>query len=228
MEDEKAILGYLTARQRVLEAGYGSDLDWAEGLAHVKPEPVYVLQETSWVILNSGFRYTVARKLWPGLTRAFRGWVPEAVDENCVTEALGILKHKGKIGAMGEMARIVRTEGIERIVAEAVDPPKLRRLPWIGPITCWHLAKVLGVDVVKPDVHLTRAAEAAGYGTPVALCEAIRDRLGDRLTVVDSVLWRYGERQKALGWPGWAELFQGKSTDAARSGDELEAGRTGP
>lgn len=217
---ERAIRGYLDAQQRIVEAGYGPDIDWAERLAYVKPGPVYVLQEASWVILNSGFRYTVAKKLWPGLTRAFREWVPEAVTEASVTEALLVLKHEGKVKAMAGMAHIIRGEGVERILEEAKEPLKLRRLPWIGDITCWHLAKVLGADVVKPDVHLQRAAKAAGYDTPVALCEAIGTSLGERLTVVDSVLWRYGERQKALGWADWDELFRGKSTDAIPRGDE--------
>ena len=207
---EGVILGYLEAHRRVVDAGYGSDIDWAEGLAYVKPEPVYVVQETAWVILNSGFRYTVARKLWPGLSQAFRGWVPADVNETCVVEALKVFKHEGKIRAMAEVARLVREEGVEKILADAKDPPRLRRLPWIGPTTCWHLGKVLGADVVKPDVHLQRAAQAAGYATPLALCEVIRDRLGERLTVIDSVFWRYGERQRALGWPSWEELFGAK------------------
>jgi hypothetical protein len=201
------VAGYLEARRLVLEAGYGSDIDWAEGLALVKPGPGYVLQETAWVILNSGFRFTVARKLWPNITRGFRGWVPEDIDESCIEEALKVLRHKGKIEAMAEMARIVRTEGVSQILADAQDPPKLRRLPWIGSITCWHLAKVLGVDVVKPDIHLTRAAIAAGFPTPQALCEAVREALGDRLTVIDSVFWRYGEQMKLQGWSSWTVLF---------------------
>ena len=42
---------------------------------------------------------------------------------------------------------------------------------------------------------------------PLALCREIQEHSGDALTVIDSVLWRYGEQQKARGWPAWDELF---------------------
>ena len=165
--------GYLDAKLKVIEAGYENDIAWAEGLEHVEPDAQYLMCEAAWVIINSDFRYAVARRLWP----------------------------------IVELAAILRREGHERIVAEAQDPPKLTRLPWIGKITCWHLAKVLGADVIKPDVHLTRAAKWAGFETAVGLCKAIRDLGGDRLTVIDSVLWRYGEQQEVRKWPSWEQLW---------------------
>jgi hypothetical protein len=225
------VAGYLKARRAVLEAGYGSDIDWAEGLAGVKLDPQYVLREGSWVILNSGFRATVARKLWPGLSRAFHDWVPERITGKSITDGLLVFNHFGKIEAMAQLACIVRAEGIERIRAEAQEPLKLRRLPWVGDVTCWHLAKLLGADVVKPDVHLRRAAAAAGFDTPLDLCKAVQQVLGDRLTVIDSVFWRYGERQKLLGWEPWSTLFQGQGSqinlsDAGNDGHEHR--REGP
>ncbi len=202
------MLGYLEALGRVSDAGYAHDIDWADGLSRVKPDPLYVLREGAWVIVNSGFRYAVARKLWPRLLEVFHDFEVDRVTDDCLPAALAVLNHVGKMSAIVKLAAIVCDEGIDRILADAKDPPKLTRLPWIGKITCWHYAKVLGVDVVKPDVHLVRAAGAARYDTPAALCEAIRDFTGDRLTVVDSVLWRYGEQQQARGWPAWAELFR--------------------
>lgn len=208
------MLGYLEAFGRVNDAGYARDIDWADGLARVRPDPVYVLREGAWVIVNSGFRYAVARKLWPRLLEAFHEFDVDRVTESCLPAALAALNHVGKMGAIVKLAAIVRAEDIDRILADAKDPPKLTRLPWVGKITCWHYAKVLGVDVVKPDVHLVRAAKAAKYDTPAALCEAIRDFTGDRLTVVDSVLWRYGEQQQARGWPVWADLFRSRVSES--------------
>jgi hypothetical protein len=63
------------------------------------------------------------------------------------------------------------------------------------------------VDVIKPDVHLTRAAKAAGFETALGLCENIRELSGDRLTVIDSVLWRYGEQRETQSWPTWEQLW---------------------
>lgn len=201
---------YLEAKHRVIEAGYEDDISWAEGLEHVEPDAEYVVREVAWVIVNSGFRFQVARKLWPRISQAFCNWELARIDESCVIEALGVLNHVGKMNAIWTIAKLVREDGIEQILADAREPMKLCRLPWIGKITCWHLAKVLGADVIKPDVHLNRAAKAAGFDTAIGLCKAIRERTGmpaERLTVIDSVLWRYGEQLVARGWSSWDKLW---------------------
>lgn len=207
--NEPLILGYLTAQERIVSAGFSEDIDWALGLQHVNPTPHYVLREYAWVVVNSGFRYQVARKLWPSLYEAFREFDPELTTWECLPEALKILNHRGKMEGVCKVAREIHGLGVQGILADAKDPPRLKRLPWIGDITCWHLAKVLGVDAVKPDVHLQRAAKAAGFKTPLELAQAIQRELGERLTVVDSVLWRYGEQRLKQGWADWAELFNG-------------------
>lgn len=202
--------GYRRARSLVAGAGFAEDIAWAEGLANVRPDAHYILRESAWVIVNSGFRFQVAVKLWPRLREVFHDFQLERVSLACVPPALEILDHPGKMEAIAEMACILRVEGIDRILEEAKDPPRLQRLPWIGRITCYHLGKLLGADVVKPDVHLQRAAAAAGQPSALALCDAIRVELGadaDRRTVIDSVLWRYGEQQRARAWPEWAELW---------------------
>lgn len=208
--------GYLDAKHHVIQAGFEDDIIWAESLHEVTIDAYYVARETAWVILNSGFRYKVARKLWPAITEAFHGWDLERIDEGCVDQALDALNHKGKIGAMLKIAQLVRDEGVDSILEDALDPPKLTRLPFIGKTTCWHLAKVLGVDCIKPDVHLQRAAKAAGFEDPVTLCQAIQTALGEpleRLTVIDSVLWRYGEQKEARGWSDWDKLWDQSSSE---------------
>lgn len=80
-----------------------------------------------------------------------------------------------------------------RFKAELQDRPieALRSLPFMGPATTRHLAKNIGFDVVKPDRHLLRIAAVAQFSSPDELCRAISALVGDRLSVVDSVLWRY-------------------------------------
>jgi len=62
---------------------------------------------------------------------------------------------------------------------------------YIGPVTCFHLAKNLGVDVVKHDRHLVRYASYMGFRDATELCEMISRITGDRVAVVDLVLWRF-------------------------------------
>ena len=202
--------GFCTARLKVIGAGFESDIEWAEKLAHVLPTQSYVLREHAWVVVNSGFKYTVARKLWPALSDAFHQFrdaerIASFTDADR-QRALDVLGHERKIDAIIAMADHVEEHGIEKIVADAATPLRLTRLPYIGKITCWHLAKLLGADVAKPDVHLGRAAMACSM-TVEALCAGLAREAGTRITVVDSVLWRYGEQRLARGWEDWPGLF---------------------
>ena len=62
-------------------------------------------------------------------------------------------------------------------------------LPWLGVITKFHLAKNIGVDVAKPDVHLTRLAEAEGT-TAQELCDRLAKETGYRAATIDLITWR--------------------------------------
>ena len=64
-----------------------------------------------------------------------------------------------------------------------------RCLPWIGNVTKWHVAKNLGVDCAKPDIHLERVASQY-QTTPEALCGELAVATGDRVATADVVLWR--------------------------------------
>lgn len=202
--------GFLEAKRKVIEAGYESDIEWAESLADVKPTTQYVLSEHAWVVLNSGFRYAVARKLFPALSEAF-GQFEDAERIASFTDAdrqkaLKVLRYERKIDAIIAMADHVDEHGIDAILADAATPLKLTRLPFIGKITCYHFAKILGADVAKPDVHLQRAADACSMSVE-ALCAGLAREAETRITVVDSVLWRYGEQRIKRGWEDWPALF---------------------
>jgi hypothetical protein len=203
---QAAVSGYTRAAEFVTRAGYHEDIDWAYSLQSVKPDAQYVLREGAWVIVNSGFRFQVAKKIWPDLLEAFHDFEPEKVWSPCREPALQILRHPGKIDAILKLAETVRA-GIDPIMEDAKTPTKLTRLPYIGKVTCWHFAKVLGIDCVKPDVHLQRAAEAADYDEPLGLCQAVKTEIGDPLTVIDSIFWRYGEQRETRGWPTWRAIF---------------------
>jgi hypothetical protein len=62
-------------------------------------------------------------------------------------------------------------------------------LPWVGPITKYHLAKNFGGNFAKPDVHLQRLADAEGT-TPQELCERLGEATGYRASTIDLILWR--------------------------------------
>src|SRR3546814_13021311 len=73
-----------------------------------------------------------------------------------------------------------------------VAPDKIqycRSIPWIGDITCYHLAKNFGAQVAKPDVHLVRVADRHATNAQ-DLCERISAASGYKINTVDLILWR--------------------------------------
>ena len=101
--------------------------------------------------------------------------------------------NRRKIKAIGEIATRVAEVGIEHIKAEirCRGVRYLQEFPFMGPITSYHLAKNLGLDVVKPDRHLMRMAWASGHESPLRMCLRVAAVVGDSVSVVDLVLWRY-------------------------------------
>ncbi len=160
------------------DVGVG-DIQWAESLG----EPAHAdefASETIYVICNSGMRYTVARGIFDRVMPALRAGRSSST-------AFG---HKGKTGAID---RIWRDQGA--LYAEFIATPGdarlewLGRLPWIGGITKYHLAKNFGVDVAKPDVHLQRLADL--HRTTVHdLCADLSRQTGYRIATVDTLIWR--------------------------------------
>ena len=196
--------------KRCVEFTHQEDITWQEARDLEKLTEKDFLCESAWVIVNSGFRYETARKIWPDLSGAFHdfnaAWYVVYKSEPIRIAALRAFKNKAKIDAMLKIARIVNDEGWSKIHGEiksgGID--YLERFPFIGPITKFHLAKAIGIDCVKPDRHLERIAKAAGYDSPLSMCEVIKEKSGDKLAVIDIVLWRF-----AVTTPAYIEHFAG-------------------
>lgn len=187
---------YVGAKEHVVRAGFGGEIDWQEQLTLERVNEHDVLREQAWVVLSSGMRATVVSRLFEQVGRAFCDWDAVAIQENpthCVARALAAFSHPGKVNAIATNCEMLADEGIDswKHSLLAHGPTWLMRLRYVGPITCWHLAKNVGLDVVKPDRHLMRMARASGARDPLVLCRLLASMTGDRLAVVDLVLWRY-------------------------------------
>ncbi len=156
-----------------------------------------LLREAAWVILCSGFREAVVRRIFDHISLCFCDWesaraIVEAYPA-CNWAARASFNSHAKVDAITQVARHVHDRGFTT-VKEAVlfDPvEELTKLPFIGPITVWHLAKNLGLDAAKPDRHLVRIAEALGFQSPDVLCSVIAKESGESVRVVDLIIWRY-------------------------------------
>jgi endonuclease III len=188
---------YLTAKEAVVARGFAWEIDWQAERRLDRIDESEFLRQSAWTVLSAGFRESVVRKLFGPICHAFLGLESAALIQanrlRCRRAALKVFNHERKVDAILDIACVVAESGFaairQRIQQE--DVRFLQTLPYIGSITAFHLAKNLGLPVVKPDRHLERITKAAGYSSPREMCELISHCLGDPVQVVDVVLWRY-------------------------------------
>jgi hypothetical protein len=155
------------------------------------------LSEAAWVILCSGFREAIVRRSFNHISLCFFDWESATLivehSELCVQSARGSLGNGAKLRAIVACAEAVVVDGFAQLKREILENPiiRLRALPYVGPITVFHLAKNLGLDVAKPDRHLARLAMECGYLSAAALCEDLARRNNEEVKVVDLILWRF-------------------------------------
>lgn len=65
---------YLVAKTRLIKLGYADEIDWQYDVALDQLNESILLQESAWVILNSGMRETVVRKRFKFISQAFNDW----------------------------------------------------------------------------------------------------------------------------------------------------------
>ncbi len=189
---QKVVDFYLLAKSVVLSEGFADELKWQNRLQFSGVGESVFLREAAWVVLSSGMRETVVRSKFQSFSDAFYNWF-SARRIRTNAHHLRIFGHARKIDSIIEISRSVDTNGFDfikdKIQTEGVL--FLQSLPYVGPTTCYHLAKNLGLDVVKPDRHLLRISALMGYANPAEFCETIANSVGDRVSVVDLVVWRY-------------------------------------
>jgi hypothetical protein len=194
---EAALQIYSDATNYIASAGLSQEVQWQRDADFNQFGESDLLREAAWVILCSGFREAAVRRIFDHVSLCFCDWesasaIVEAYPA-CNWAARASFNSRAKIDAITEVARHVHDRGFA-VVKEAVlaDPvSELTKLPFIGPITVWHLAKNLGLDAVKPDRHLVRISEALGFPDPNMFCDVIAEESGEPVRVVDLIIWRY-------------------------------------
>lgn len=132
--------------EAVVRAGFQVNINWAEELAPPADAEEFA-RAAIYVIANSGMKNSVAMPIYDRCIRALE-------HDRKVRRVFG---HPGKARAM-EIIWKKRLELFEGYLA-AIDKIEFcASLPWVGPVTKLHLARDLGADVAKPDVHLERLA----------------------------------------------------------------------
>ena len=156
--------------------------------------PERFFEEYIWVVYTSGFSAKAVSKFFDRLSNAYGHFVDlsERTIDNVMPEIKLICNNKQKANSVVKMAKILNDNiikyGWQKYRDDHLSSPELlTNLPHIGPITCFHLARNIGLlDSVKPDLHLVRAAKYWGYNSCEEMCRDIQPE-GMPLGIVDLI-----------------------------------------
>lgn len=188
---------YMDIKQSLIQAGYGWEIDWQENQNPKAIDETTFLSELAWVILSSGMRETVIRSKFPKISMSFYNWQSAKLicsnSKSCFNKAISIFNNKRKIKAILKSCEILIKKSLDRILNNLHEsgPRFLEIFPFIGPVTCFHLAKNIGISTAKPDRHLARIASLTGYLSAIDFCNDLSELTGDNISVIDIVFWRY-------------------------------------
>jgi endonuclease III len=194
---EGALKVFGAASEYVIRAGLLAEVEWQRQLAFDDFTETDLLREYAWVILCSGFREQVVRQVFGHISLCFCDWESASAildaDPACRIAALASFRNPTKLAAIVRAALQIHTCGFASLKQSVLADPitELQNLPHIGPITARHLAKNLGLDVVKPDRHLARVSRLFGFNDADHFCTEIAKATGEQRKVIDLVVWRY-------------------------------------
>jgi|GEM_PF-696973 len=157
--------------------GYAETIDWSESVQAPQSAEEFA-REAIYVICNSGMAVTIGAPIAARCIAQLQGG----------GSAAEVFGHPGKKVAIDSIWR-GRAELFAGFQATSAKLEFLESMPWIGPVTRYHLAKNLGVDVAKPDRHMERLARRDRTSTRT-LCRRLARQTGYRVATVDSILWR--------------------------------------
>lgn len=180
---------------------YKEDLNRISSTKFSEITPEIFFREYCWAICTSGFNAKIVSKFYPKLLLTLDPLIrfinnSEKINSIDVgISALSVFNNSKKIKAMIDCAFILN-DGINNFGwsiykdLKLNSPEKLQELPFIGPITCFHLARNIGLlDYVKPDLHLERAAKHWNFNNSLEMCKAIKDKYDLPLGIIDLCFW---------------------------------------
>lgn len=194
-------MAFFIAKNFINENGYAEEALLHDSISYDEICEREFLNEAAWVILNSGMRESIIRKIYPSISEAFCHWdIPELLknEPRCKKKALGAFNNIKKIEAIFFIAKDIQARGINQVKSDIKSQgiAKIQDYPFMGKATSFHFAKNIGIETAKPDRHLLRIARAAGYCSPELLCQEIAYETGEKVSVVDLIFWRFATIEK--------------------------------
>lgn len=180
---------------------YRKELDYIRSVKFNIVSPDLFFQEYVWVVHASGFSAKAVANFYPRLMEAYDSW-QNADDPGRLHDILMVCNNPPKVNAVRSTAKLIRDgvqSGWSKFKKDKLSTPELlTELPYIGKVTCFHLARNIGLlDFVKPDLHLVRLAKFWGYADCIAMCKDVRPGKLP-LGIVDFILWQYSSTFSTL------------------------------
>lgn len=180
---------YENAKKFVIEHGYEREARHVEQLDFNKTTAEEFYLQYCYVIFNTGMKNQIAECMFEDFYKAF-GRINCGISS--IDKAVSMINHPGKRKAINRAYYWYESwfEKLKELETIEDQLEFLETLDFIGPTTRFHLARNIGLDVAKPDRHMLRIAEAFDFVEVREMCEFISDKTGDRVGVVDVILWR--------------------------------------
>lgn len=193
---EKVGKSYFYTKIYLSNAGCSPEFEWQRNASFASLCPASFLREYSWVVLNSGMRESVIRNIFPRISDIFMDWkdleVIPANRDAIKAKCLKLFGNEKKVDSIISTSELIHRSGwkdfSDNITRNGVE--FLTKLPFIGDVTAFHLAKNIGFPCCKADRHLVRAAYRFGFESPSELCHYISEVTSEPIPVVDLVIWR--------------------------------------
>lgn len=170
------------------------------------------------VILSSGFNATVVKNRWPALKKAFKDfdfktikdWDSEKVKDLMKNRA--IIRNRRKIEAIifnaSRFNEIIEEFGNFNLYIESFNSQTdlyhdiHNKFQHIGQITAFDFLKRIGLDFIKPDIHIRRLFFRLGwletfteteknFRDIIKIAEQISEETGRNLNYIDGVFWLF-------------------------------------
>jgi endonuclease III len=177
---------------------YPEALEALQSVRFEDVDPDFFFREYVWVVHATGFSAKAVGRFMPRLVTAYGIYDDLASRrfDDAFEEVRKVCNNRQKARAVWRTAGLMRDgiglcqAGWEEFRRDRLSSPeRLKELPYVGPVTCFHLARNIGLlEYVKPDLHLVRMAEHWGFSDCVEMCEAVRPE-GMPLGIVDLILW---------------------------------------
>lgn len=187
---------YFKKARLFVETFYSDEIKRISSVKFDEVTPELFFRECIWVVHATGFSAKAVGSFFPRLTEAYGTWEQASTRdfERTWNKVKLVCNNQPKAKGVCWIAKIIdsgiKTHGWKELKNKEFNTPELlQKLPFIGSVTCYHLARNIGLlDSIKPDLHLVRMAKYWGYDNCIEMCKDLKPE-NMELGIVDYILW---------------------------------------